>query len=232
MSNFFLHKYGRADDVDAATDIYDVSTGDYEFPTVAFQTEIVGGASDDVTSDGIHGVQVEGLDINYAEISEVTTLTGATPVVLANSYFRVNRAFILSDGGNGVNSFDISVSHTGSATLARINAEEGQTLQAVYTMPAGVSAHVISWHVNAARVAVKVDVQASMRFQTRKFGESWRTKDTSEVSNTQDVVRKFQTAVGIELAPRMDIRLRCVAINTDNVAVSGGWEAEGFRDIR
>ena len=167
MSDFYVNKYGRAGDVDAAMDVYDVSTGSYEFPTVAFQTQIVGLANDDVSSDGVHSVQVEGLDINGADISEVATLTGATPVTLANSYYRVNRAFIKAVGATLTNSGNISVTHTGSATLARISPLEGQTLQAIYTMPAGVSGNIVAWRSDAAREATQVAFQSTLKLQTR-----------------------------------------------------------------
>jgi hypothetical protein len=232
MSDFWLHKYGRAADVDAAMDVYDVSTGDYEFPSVAFETSIVGLANDDVSSDGVHSVQVEGLDINGLEVTEVATLTGATPVVLANSYYRVNRAFVKAVGATLVNSGNIDVTHTGSATLARISPLEGQTLQAIYTVPAGISGNVLGWHANAAREGVKVDVAASLRLQTRFPGEGWRTKDTAEVSNTTPLVREYHTPESLVVKPLTDIRMRVTSINTNDVAVSGGFEIKGFRDVR
>jgi len=231
MSNYEVNKYGRAGDVDAAGDVYDVSTGDYEFPTVAFETGIVGLANDIPSSDGIHTVQVEGLDINGAEIIEVATLNGATPVVLANSYYRVNRAYVRAVGASLVNSGNISVTHTGSATLARISPQEGQTLQAIFTMPAGIRGHVESWRATAARVANKTDVAATIKLQTRIAGEGWRTKDTFEVVNGTNANRAFGTKTTI-IKPLMDVRLRVTDINTDDVAVSGGFEIKGFRDIR
>ena len=231
MSDFWINKYGRNIDVDAAEDIWDGGSN-YLFPAVAFATQIVGGANDDVSSNGVHSVEIEGLDINGIEITEVATLTGATPVTLANSFYRVNRAYIKAVGANQINSFDISISHVGSATLSKISAEEGQTLQCVYTLPAGVRGNIAAWRANAARIGNKTDVSASMRLQTRVPGEGWRTKDSAEIINGVAFAQQYVSPQSITVAPMTDIRLRCTAINTNDVAISGGFEITGFRDIR
>jgi hypothetical protein len=232
LSNFWVNKFGRAGNVDAAMDVYDVSTGDYEFPSVAFETRIAGLANDDVSSDGVHSVRVEGLDSNGVEITEVATLTGATPVVLANSYYRINRAYVEAVGASLVNSGNIDITHTGSATLARISPQEGQTLQAVYTMPAGVSGNVVGWRADAAREATQVVVQASLRLQTRNPGAGWRTRDSGLAGNTNSLNRGFKTPQSVVVRPLTDIRVRVTAVNTDDGVVSAGFEVEGFRDIR
>jgi hypothetical protein len=232
MSDFWVNKFGRAGDVDAALDVYDVSTGNYEFPAVAFQTQIVGLANDDVGSDGVHSVQIEGLDINGVEISEVATLTGATPVTLANSYYRVNRAYVGAVGATLTNSGNISITHTGSATLARISPQEGQTLQAIYTLPANVRGNVVAWRADAGREASQVDVQASLRLQTREAGKGWRTRDSALAGNRNSLNRYFRTPQAITLKPLTDIRVRVTAVSTNNAVVSAGFEIKGFRDIR
>ena len=225
MSDFWLRKYGRNADVDGAEDVSDV--GSYVWPAVAFQTEIVGGLNDMVDSDGIWTVQVEGVNAAGAEITEVATLNAATPVVLANSYYRINRMYTLV-GSADLNETNIVCRHTGSASSA-----EGQTLMTQYTMPVGISGHVLGWNVSAGRTAaVSVDVFASMRLQTRETGKTWRTRDSAEVRNGVDMERQYKTPVAVIIKPKMDVRIRCVSINTDNVAISGGFEVKGFRDIR
>ena len=230
--DYWVNKYGRAADVDAAMDIYDVSTGDYEFPTVAFETKIVGLANDIPSSDGVHSVRIEGLDINGAQITEVQTLNGATPVTLANSYYRVNRAYVEAVGASGVNSGNISITHTGSATLARISGLEGQTLQAIYTVPAGINGTIVGWRGDAAREASQVAVNASLRLQTREAGKGWRTRDTGVAGTTRGLDRKFQSPSAITVKPLTDIRLRVTAVSTSNAAISGGFEFKGFVDQR
>lgn len=232
MSNFFLRKFGRAGDIDAINwDIYDVSTGSYEFPTVAFQTVCIAGSNDVVGSNGVHSIVIEGLNAAGAEITEVATLTGATAKTLANSYYRVNRAYIKKTGATLTNSWNIDIKHTGSATLARISANAGQTLQAIYTMPAGVSGHVKHWYGELNRETTQVIVQGTIRFQTRNVGEGWRTQDAGAAGSTIGIDRRFDNSV-FTIKPLTDIRLRVTAINTNNVAAYAGFEIEGHRDVR
>jgi hypothetical protein len=233
MSNFYIYKFGRANDVDAACDVYDVSSGNYEFPTVATSTQVVGIANDIPSSDGVHSVRIEGLLADGSEVSEVATLNGATPVVLTNSFYRVNRAYILATGATGINSGQINVTHSGSATLARISPLEGQTLQAIYTMPAGVSGAIAAWHVDAAREASQVTVAASVRLQTRENGQGWRTKDSGIAGNANSLDRRYvgETSA-VVVKPMTDIRIRITSLNTNNVSASAGFEIIGFRDVR
>jgi hypothetical protein len=214
MGDFYLHKYGRNADVDGVEDIWDFGSG-YLFPTVATTTEIVGLANDIPSSDGVHSMKIEGLLADGTEVTEVATLNGATPVVLTNSFYRINRMKIDAVGAAGINSGNIDVSHTGSATLSRI------------------SPHFKNWYVDAGQSGLFNNVKASARLQTREAGKGWRTKGAVEFTHEVPVQRVFQV-VGDTTAikPLTDIRVRITAINTENVIVNAGFEIEGFRDIR
>lgn len=226
---FSVRKYGRNSDVDGAADVSDVGSTTV-YPTVAFQTEIFGGASDIPSSDGIHSVQCEGLDINGVDITEVATLNGTTPVVLVNSYFRMNRMFTKALGAvaTQLNSFNIVCRHTGSATLSMISAQKGQTLQAYYTTPANISAYLKSLSASAARVATKVDVAGTIEFQTRQSGEGWRVRDSDEVTNGHSVDRTYGKN-NVIIAPFSDVRVRVTSVNTNNIAVSAAFRLKGHR---
>jgi len=234
--DFFVHKFGRDADVDAAGDIND--NGALEFPTVAFATEILGLANDDVTSNGAHSVGIHGLDINGLEITEVVTLTGVTPVALANSYYRINRMHVKAVGALGVNSGSITARHVGSATLSQISGLEGQTLQTYFTVPAAVNGTITSWGANVSRVAGKIDATASVRLQTRKPGESWRTRDAGEVANAQNFHHQFDESRNpahphqpVPVGPLDDVRIRTTAVNTNNLAIAAGFEIVGTRMV-
>jgi hypothetical protein len=225
-SDFWLHKFGRNPSVSGSCDIWDFGSN-YIFPTAATTTQIVGGASDLPSSDGVHTVQVEGLDVNGAAITEVATLNGTTPVILANSYYRVNRAFVLSTGGDTENAANIDISHSGSATLARISAGEGQTLQAIYTMPQSATGSLLRWGISGNKVAINQDFAASIRLQSRKPGASWRTQDSLELVNGTYISKEFAHEQAMRLDPMNDVRIRVVAVSTSAVALSGGFDVAG-----
>jgi hypothetical protein len=232
MSDFYLHKYGRNADVDGAEDIWDFGSY-YLFPTQATTTQIVGLANDIPSSDGVHSVKIEGLLANGQEVTEVATLNGTTPVILTNSFYRINRMYIDAVGASGVNSGNILVSHSGSATLSMISPLKGQTMQAIYTMPVDASGHFKNWYVDGGQTGLFNNVKATAELQTREVGKGWRTKAAVEFTHSNPVQRVFQSIGGTTaVKPLTDIRVRITSINTQNVIVNAGFEIAGFRDIR
>lgn len=231
QGKFFVHEFGNNPAVDGEEDIWE-NGGAYEFPLVAFETEIVGLPNDMVTSDGAHSVEINGLDADYNEITEVATLTGATPVTLANSFFRINNAHVEVCGASNVNSGNIAISHTGSATIGLIGPLHGQAMQALYTVPANVSGHVIDWHFNMARRAEKTGAECEVQFQTRKENSAWTVRGLIEAEDGFNYVRKYETNVGLPLAERTDIRVRVTAVSTDNLSCTTGYEISCFRNLR
>jgi hypothetical protein len=128
---------------------------------------------------GAFSIRVEGLDANYEEISEDIALTGTTPAASTASFLRVNRAYCTTVGSNGVNVGNITISIGGNAQ-AYIEANEGQTHQTHYTVPAGHTWVVTGYFMQVGRMAGAVDLH--ILGQIRLYDEtsndnyqSWRT---------------------------------------------------------
>ena len=233
MSTFQIHKYGRNPDLNTALDdVWDFGSN-YLQPTVATSTQVVGLANDIPSSDGVHSIQIEGLLANGSEITEVATLNGATPVVLTNSFYRVNRMFALASGATGINSGNIDISRSGSATLGRITPLAGQTQMAVYTIPAGISGHFKNWYLDAGQTGLFNNVKGEAALQTREVGGTWRTKNSAAFTHTMAINRRFEVmGKSNAIKPLTDIRVRVTSTNTDGLIVNAGFEIEGFRDVR
>lgn len=132
-----------------------------------------------------------------------------------------------------INSGNIDISHSGSATLGRIAPLEGQTQMAVYTMPAGVTGRFKSWYMDAGQSGLFNNVKGTANLQTREAGKGWRTKQSAEFTHTSPISRQFEVdAKSMVIPPLTDIRVRISAINTDNVICNAGFEIAGFRDVR
>lgn len=99
----------------------------FAYPGSALQMSVVSSSASDTMP-----ILIQGLDADYAVISEVVTLNGTTPVTTTQNFFRINTAVILS----GSNVGNISISNTGTV-YAYIAAEEGLTQACAYTVPAG-----------------------------------------------------------------------------------------------
>ena len=139
----------------------------------------------DTTGAGARTVTIEGLDANYAAISETVELNGQTAdagSTTTASFLRVNRMYVASAGASGVNEGVIYAS-TGTQTTgtpddlttirATIAANAGQTLQAIYTVPAGKTMYLYALHASSAATTGSSQID----FLTSENAGPWRTKD-------------------------------------------------------
>ena len=145
-----INKFGHNPDAAATGEDVWAGGGTYAFyPTTAQTMEAVSTSTDDdVGGIGALTVVVEGLDASWNEISETVIMTGQVVVALQNSYIRMNRAYAVTVGTSGMNVGDISIQETGAGDVgAFIEAEDGQTQQAIYTIPAGKTAFFMKGYV-------------------------------------------------------------------------------------
>ena len=106
-----------------------LSGGAYAYPSSAAQLVLV---SDSASDTSALSIQIQGLDANFAPITETIALNGTTNVTTVNSFLRIN----LMSTTNGLNVGNITAKIS-SATYAKINAGIGQTQMSLYTVPAG-----------------------------------------------------------------------------------------------
>ena len=108
-----------------------------------FETATVGGSTisgDGAgTNTGAYTITVEGLDTTYNPVSETFTLSGATETAEGVVIFhRVHRAKV-SSGSTNVGTLGV---FNGTALVAEIAPEMGQTQMCVYTIPAGKTGYL------------------------------------------------------------------------------------------
>jgi len=88
--------------------------------------------SDSATDDTTRSVVIEGLDANFAPLTETIALNGTTNVTTTNSFLRINQMSMF----NSTNTGNVTAK-IGASTYAKINAGVGQTQMSIYTVPAG-----------------------------------------------------------------------------------------------
>jgi len=114
--------------------------GSYVYPTSALIMDVVSTSASDTMN-----VFIDGLDINYNQITETVTLTGTSAVTTTTAFYRINRATILA----GSNVGNISISN-GGTNYAFIGAGIGSTQACIYTVPAGHSAYFVRFDIISA----------------------------------------------------------------------------------
>jgi hypothetical protein len=172
----FIHKFGAVPALSngATGSVWDIN--DTVYPWSAFDTAGVVNLDRASTSDANKVVTVIGLDADYNETQESITLTNASNNTGTVVFKRVFRAFV-ADGTTNVGNIDIQ---RASTTVARITATKGQTLMAVYTVPAGYTGYLYKGTASAQSGA-----DATGNMFVRFFGQqSFRTQHTFEVGGT------------------------------------------------
>lgn len=136
----FIHKFGFNPSVTTVqASIWDEG-GPYTFPAAA-NTILVSSANIADTSNLV----IVGLDANYNPLIETITLTGTSVVETSNSFLRVNRSYL--DNGD-VNVGKLTGNISGSIAFT-VPATRGQTVAAVYTVPANVNGYLWSVHASS-----------------------------------------------------------------------------------
>jgi len=102
----------------------------YVFPSEPLTMSIVSTSA----SDTAVSILVKGLDENYTEISAVVALTGDTPVVVPQPFFRVNDLITVS--GNALGRVELKNETT---IYASIRPTEGKNQASIYTVPKNCS---------------------------------------------------------------------------------------------
>lgn len=120
----------------------------YTFPASASVMTLSSSATGDVGQS----VLIEGLDANYAEISEVLVLNGQNAVTSTKSYLRINAMTVIVDSPTGNIYFGTGALTTGvpANVYGFISAGDNHQLAAFYTVPAGHTLYIQGGSVNAA----------------------------------------------------------------------------------
>ena len=160
-----VHKFGFNTSVTTSATLIWNGGSDYTYPTSAAQLGIVGTSTTDNSQ-----ITVQGLDADYNELTNIVTLNGTTTVTTSGSYLRAYRAFVSDDNEPAG---DVTITHSGT-NIAIISADEGQTLMATYTVPAGYTAYLYQLVFGGA--AELANKYMTIRLRAREHGGIFRTQ--------------------------------------------------------
>ena len=165
-----INKFGYNDSVGTSFEhITDLGTN--VLPSTAGTVTLVSASTDDTSAGtGARTVEVQGLDENYLPLTETFTMNGTTNVVGSSSFLRVFRMRVLTAGTGEINAGNITAS-IGGSNVARILADKGQTLMAVYTVPAGKSGYLTKFQGSLSK-----NQEAVFKIRAKEFGNGFNVK--------------------------------------------------------
>ena len=179
--------------------------------------------SDDGDDNG-GTVEVEGLDTNYNLVTETLTIGGAPGSIL---FRRVFRATLLAANTGTVNIGAVTVT-VNSIAVAIISETRGQTLMAIYTIPAGYTGYLLQLDTGC-----KKDNEHEISFVVRSevAGSAWQTKS---FLTTRGGFTEKNFKLPIAIPEKHDVEVQAKANATS--AVSAGFElllvANDFKESR
>lgn len=202
----FIHKFGAVPSLSVNTTGTVWDKADTIYPWSAWDTAGIINIDSSSASDVGKRITVVGLDNNYQPLTETVTLTNQADNNSVNSFKRVFRAFIV-DGETNIGNISIQKNST---DVALITASKGQTLMAVYTVPAGKTGYIYKGTCSAQAGA---DGTGDM-FVRYSGQTSFRVGHSFEVSGTGgQYVYDFSFPIPIPEKSDIDVR---IATRTNN----------------
>ena len=194
-----IHKFGAtpSQSINTTATVWD--KGDTLYPWSAFDTAGVLVVAQVGASDNGKTLTVQGLDGDFNLVSENFTLSSSGTVTGTQTFKRVYRGFLT----DGTNVGQINVSRGGTQVL-RIIAGAGQTLMAVYTVPAGYTGYLYHGNCSAQSGA---DATGFMYVRYNTVGTTFRVGHTFEVSGDGGPY-DYKFSFPQELAEKTDIDVR------------------------
>lgn len=165
-----INKFGYNSSVSSTYEpITDLGTNN--LPTTAAVVSIVSASTADTSAGtGARTISVQGLDEDYNQVTETVTMNGQSAVTTTGTFIRVFRMRVETAGTGEVNAGNITAS-IGGSDVARITANEGQTLMAVYTVPKRKKAYLIKFQGSLSK-----NQEANFQLRAREFGGGWNVK--------------------------------------------------------
>ena len=176
-------------------------------------------------SDNGKKITIVGLDADYNAQSEEITVSSAGAVTSTNSYIRLFRAYV-SEGISNVGVINVQKS---AVTVLRINANKGQTLMAIYTVPSGYTAYLMQ---GTATCQGNADATGDM--YVRYFGETaFRIGHSFEFSGAGGQYM-YKFAVPRVIPEKSDIDVRGT-VRSNNARLTSAFDLilvqNSYRDV-
>lgn len=237
----FIHKFGKAPDFDAADNFVTIwdgaNDGDFSGSPPMNYTYSATANIDTLSSSNAgdsQTVEIQGLDGNYALVTQSATLNGQSDVILTTPLLRV---FRLKNTGTTDFAGDVWLRTNGSgqsggvpttANTVRLKVSNGnnQTLMAIYSVPAGKTAYIRKIFAGFDTVTggfFATPVASKIQLFVRPFGQVFQLKyDNAIISSGSSVLQEVYSEPEV-VGEKSDIELRAET-NTTATAVSGGFD--------
>lgn len=195
----------------------------YPWQTVADQLQVLSSSANDTSAGtGARTVELQGLDSSWNLLTETVIMNGTTAVTTIASFLRIFRARVVTAGTNLRNEGDITIRDQDTSTTRALitngpTSSFGQSLMAVYTIPAGKTGYVVNINFSSSK-----DLEQEYRLMARDntvANAAWNAKEfmTSRGGFSDFIKRAIN-----KYTEKTDLDLQVISSATS--AVGGGFE--------
>jgi hypothetical protein len=231
----FIHKFGAVPDFDTADGVVTCWDGadDGFINQMVYQyssTDDIDSISSSNAGD-TQDIEIQGLDVNFAIVTQTVTLTGQTRVALSTDLVRVFRMINVGTTDNAghvycyVNgAITAGVPNDPTTVRAVIQPGNNQTLMALYTIPAAKTGYMRDWF--AALTGANKTANYAIELRARPDGEVFQLKHLSAISETGTSSIKHEYIEPEVFDAKTDIEMR-VSVATAGItaaAIAAGFD--------
>lgn len=207
--------------------------GIYVFPAAGgIQMQVVSDSTeDDVGGTGVTGATIMYLDADYVQQTETIIMDGKTPVITtATDILRINHFFAHSVGTNNYAVGNISLQAVGGVTTySKIAAETNNSLQAIFTIPAGYTGYISHFQINSGVPSLVAYARISLMSTANHTGvsvsEVFTILDTVVLQNTNS---EIIYTIPLTMPEKTDIKvvgaISAATVSTISVGFFGWFE--------
>jgi len=201
-----INKFGYNTSVGNTTETIWDAGNLYQYPSTATTLTVI---ATNVADSGKE-IEIQGLDANYEPLTETITAVTSPGTTGTSEFQRVFRALVVSSN-DSTNEEIININGDGK-TLARISAEKGQTLMALYTVPANKTAYLKKFQGSVSAQNAPGDFS----IMVKPFGGSFNIKGKFGTAGTPVT---YDYSVPLKLEEKSDIEIRATSGNNGAGAI-------------
>lgn len=216
--SFRLDKFGAALNVGTSLETVWDFGGIYAYLTSAEQLKVSSSDVNDTSAGtGARTIELIGQNGSYVDITETVSMNGTTAVTTTSSFLRIFRIKVLTVGSDSsqTNIGNISAKNNAeTVTQAYVAAGNGQTLMALWTVPAGKTFYMLAYYMTAMG-----GKDTDIFLMIKELNGAWRVQRSISLIDDSIFHQKRMSLIFTE---KTDIEMRA------KCKIAGGFVSAGF----
>jgi len=217
-----IRRFGYNGTVAAAWETISAVSALHTYLSSAEKLKITSTDNNDANGDaGANSIILKGLDANYEVIEETIEMNGQNAVTTTNAFLRPLQSFVETAGSSTTNEGTITIkNNAATTTLLQINPMRGNSMAAIWTVPANTNAYLSFWYGSESS-----SKGSEIGLFIRPFGKAFRQYRAMTVFDSNF---GLPFTLPLKITQKSDIELRAKGVLAGAIVSGGfiGWYEE------